>query len=68
MVEANRYIEDNELRSQCTSSIEVPEHLADIVREKLGISKPKHKFSQYDPYNEEVDAMDETINYEAQED
>lgn len=46
VVEANRYIVENELRAQFTSSIEIPQHLSDIVREKLGISNPKkHKFS-----------------------
>ena len=42
--------------------------MSDIVREKLGMGKPKHKFSQYDPYTDDADGMEETINYEAQDD
>ena len=63
IVEANLYIQEHELRSQFSSSIELPTHIESVVKEKLGITKARHKFNSYDPYTEEGDVEVHAINY-----
>jgi len=41
----------------------MPTHIESVVKEKLGITKARHKFNSYDPYTEEGDAEVHAINY-----